>query len=352
MTSEEILTGPEDAVQEPEIKFERSEQIGELFGALAKAQLKFKPIVKETENPYYHSKYADLSQCISATQPALAKNGLVVVQFPNTDARMKTMGLTSVLGHSSGQWMRGTLTLPAEMSGRDGKMRFDSQSVGAAMTYARRYAYQALVCVAAETDDDANATLGNGSKGAAQDVAKRKLAEKGVSVGTILAGPHLNNPDLWMIVPTWTITDKTAKAAAAKAMTETVESFAGVFLPNSKSFVAPKEHSFDLTDALVKQGWKLVTADAPAPASSSDGYVKIDDIRYPKSHKPFAYILWCGVDIPIWKDGDTFAELKEAYDKEIKVRIVYTTKPNEKEPKRPYHDLVSFTWEPVQQEAR
>jgi hypothetical protein len=354
MNSEEIFA--QDAVeQKPEMSFEHSTAIGELIGALALAQLDFKPIVRDTINPYYGKKYADLSQCIAATQPALAKNGLVVIQFPNADTNMKTLRLVSVLGHSSGQWMRATLTLPAEMSGKDGKMRFDSQSVGAAMTYARRYSYQCLTGTAAETDDDGNAAVGNGTKQAAQTVAKDKLAAKGVPIGTILAGPHVSDPDLWTIVPTWSITDNAAKLAAAEAMKKTIDSFYGVFLENAKHFTVPKAHAFEATEALVKQGWKLVTAGGEGvPASQSEeGFCTIDDIRYPRQvagrKVPFAFIHWGAVEIPIWKDGESFDGLKEAYKKKIPVNIVYTTKPNPKDPKKPYHDLVSFTWGALQQ---
>jgi hypothetical protein len=159
----------------PILNVRHSPTIGKLVAALALAQLEFKPIVKDTENPYYHSKYADLATVIAATQPALAKNGLVILQMPIANVEAHALTLTSILAHSSGEWFSNDLVLPAEMASRDGKMRFDSQSVGAAMTYARRYSYQGLTGTAAETDDDANAAVGIGSKEAAQQVAKDKL---------------------------------------------------------------------------------------------------------------------------------------------------------------------------------
>src|SRR6202035_3393867 len=67
--------------------------------------------------------------------------------------------------------------LPAVMVGKDGRVRFDAQSCGSAQTYARRYAYQALVGVAAEPDDDGNQSVGMGSKEAADKVAQEKIAE-------------------------------------------------------------------------------------------------------------------------------------------------------------------------------
>lgn len=157
---------PEEAIQEvtqpeimppmPEIKFSSSASIGKLVGALAKAQLGFKAIKKDTSNPYYGSKYADLAGAIEATQPSLAKNGLVVIQLPRTNIAAKTQTLNTILLHESGEWISGELEVPATMMGKDRSIKFDVQSVGAAMTYCRRYSYQAIIGVAAEADDDGN----------------------------------------------------------------------------------------------------------------------------------------------------------------------------------------------------
>ena len=135
----------------------RSEKVGELIAALAKAQLEFTAIVKDQTNPYYSSKYADLSSVIAATQPALAKNGLVILQQAVVNAKEQSVTIRSTLAHVSDQWIENELILPAVMAAKDGKLRFDAQSCGAfAMTYGRRYAYQGLVGVAAEQDSDGN----------------------------------------------------------------------------------------------------------------------------------------------------------------------------------------------------
>ena len=148
----------------------RSPQIGQLVAALASAQLQFEPLHKGSDNPFFKSRYADLSQVIAATRKALADNGLVVMQTPVV--RDKLAGVVSILAHKSGEWIEDELLLPA------GVAKFDAQTVGSAITYARRYSYQALIGVAAEEDDDANDASGNtGSKAAAQAVAARKIAE-------------------------------------------------------------------------------------------------------------------------------------------------------------------------------
>jgi hypothetical protein len=131
--------------------------IGQLIGALAAAQLEFGSLTKTHENTYTGKKYADLADVIAATQPALAKNGLSVVQIPIRKDGEKEAGVRTILAHSSGESISVELMLPATMKASGGELKFDQQSIGSAITYARRYTWQALVGVAAEEDDDGNA---------------------------------------------------------------------------------------------------------------------------------------------------------------------------------------------------
>lgn len=182
MTEEKYIDPTTKAEAKQEIHFEevrettsQSAEINELVGALAKAQSQFKPIVKDTQNPFFKSKYADLATIIAATQTALSTNGLVVMQQPQVQAH--SAGVKTVLAHSSGQWIWSELMLPAAQGSK-----FDAQTVGSALTYARRYALQAILGVAADVDDDGNAAAGNsGSKADAQNVAKAKLEESAKS---------------------------------------------------------------------------------------------------------------------------------------------------------------------------
>lgn len=132
------------------IRLEHSENIGELAKSLATATGKFKAVKKDSVNPFFKSKYADLAAVIEATYEALAQNGLAAVQSPLTNG--DKAGVTTMLIHSSGQWMRGDLLLPVAKG--------DAQGIGSAITYARRYSLQSFLNVAAEADDDANAAAG------------------------------------------------------------------------------------------------------------------------------------------------------------------------------------------------
>lgn len=145
--------------------------IDKLVDALAKAQAEFDPVLKDSQNPAFRSRYADLASVIRATQKSLSKHGLVIIQFPVTIVAEQQAGVRTILAHSSGQSIESTYMLPAVMHSN-----FTAQSVGSAITYARRYSYQAAIGVAGE-DDDGNAAAGSGSKDAAKDVAVRKIKE-------------------------------------------------------------------------------------------------------------------------------------------------------------------------------
>lgn len=129
---------------DPEVLLEQSDTLGKLAGALAKAQGAFTAAKKDTDNPYFETKYADLASIHDVIRKPLSENGLAVVQRPFP----RTTGVTVVtdLIHESGEWMRCRVALPLE--------KRTPQSVGSAITYARRYGLSALVGVAAEADDD------------------------------------------------------------------------------------------------------------------------------------------------------------------------------------------------------
>jgi hypothetical protein len=127
----------------------RSDQIGELMGALAKAQAEFTFASKDSKNPAFGSSYADLASNIVAVRPALSKHGIAFLQFDESDVERQTASVTTSL-HFGEQWISITAEAPAV-----GLKGFNVQSLGAAWTYLRRYTLQAL-CGLASDDDDGN----------------------------------------------------------------------------------------------------------------------------------------------------------------------------------------------------
>lgn len=127
----------------------QSEQINELAAALAAAQGEITGALKDSSNPFFKSKYADLAACWDACRAALSKHGLCVMQ-PTIDKDGQVYVVTT-LAHSSGQWVRGWLPVRTKDDSAQGQ--------GSGLTYARRYALAGMVGLA-QIDDDAEAAQG------------------------------------------------------------------------------------------------------------------------------------------------------------------------------------------------
>lgn len=128
----------------------KSEQIGELAKALSSAQSQIRGALKDSSNPFFKSKYADLESCWDAIREPLTKNGLSVTQTFDWIENCGTVLVTTLL-HSSGQWISGKMPLV--------QVKQDPQSTGSATTYMRRYALAAIVGLV-QVDDDGEASHG------------------------------------------------------------------------------------------------------------------------------------------------------------------------------------------------
>lgn len=136
---------------------EKSEQINELAAALSKAQGEMRNAGKNADNPYFKSKYADLGEILNTAKEPLAKYGLAITQLYD-GMSSKDISVTTMLMHSSGQYIANTGNYPATKQ--------DIQGVGSAITYARRYSLAAMLGLAQE-DDDGNAACQQTQKAAA-----------------------------------------------------------------------------------------------------------------------------------------------------------------------------------------
>lgn len=123
----------------------KSDQINHLATALCKAQSEMAGAVKDANNPFFKSKYADLGSVIKALKIPFANNGLSYSQFPVTSTGGQGIGVTTILMHNSGQWLQSEFFLPLS--------KLDPQGGGAAVTYARRYSLMAAAGIPAEDCD-------------------------------------------------------------------------------------------------------------------------------------------------------------------------------------------------------
>jgi hypothetical protein len=135
-----------------------SQEFGKIAEALAKAQGAFTnpPRNREVKVPTksggsYTFAYATLDAILDMVRQPLAANGLCYVH--TLAERGGKFRLVTRLIHTSGQWIESEAPLfVAEQS---------NQAFGSALTYMKRYALCALLGIAADEDDDANAAEGN-----------------------------------------------------------------------------------------------------------------------------------------------------------------------------------------------
>ncbi len=119
-------------------------QISKIAKSLLEAQKEMGSAKKDSSNPFFKSKYADLNAIREACMPALNKHGIVVLQpivFIEGKSFVKT-----VLLHESGEMFEGLTEIVYSKQN-------DAQAQGSGITYARRYGLQSLVNVGADDDD-------------------------------------------------------------------------------------------------------------------------------------------------------------------------------------------------------
>jgi ERF superfamily len=214
-----------------------SESIASLAAALAKAQMALTNPEKSLtgtlpgnrpDQPSRTFRYASLSSGLDIVRKVLGQHEIATLQTTIIDQDIQTVSLTTVLAHSSGEWIASdwpVCTL-SEMAA--------PRRMGAALTYARRYGLFTLVGIAGEDDLDAPDLAGQPAEGAAR-------------AGNVLDSGKLNG------------NGAAERAAAAGAL--------GAFAKNRKPWTPPKqilapEASAALRDRLLGELSSLASADA------------------------------------------------------------------------------------------
>lgn len=126
---------------------QKSDSIKNIAKALAAFQSEVKNPTKTTDNPFFKSKYAPLSEILNTVRPLMAKHGLSILQAPSGDGAQ--ISITTLITHESGEWIEADpLILRAEKA--------TAQGAGSAITYGRRYALSSMLGISSEEDDDGN----------------------------------------------------------------------------------------------------------------------------------------------------------------------------------------------------
>jgi len=116
----------------------------ELYKALHEARKAFSTVKKNSTNPHFKSKYADLESILDATEKSLDEKGLLVVTVIKNDNVE-----TSLIHVETGQSIVSYYPLNTSLT---------DQQKGSAITYGRRYNMQSMLNLVAEDDDGNDAS--------------------------------------------------------------------------------------------------------------------------------------------------------------------------------------------------
>lgn len=175
-----------------------------LYTALASAQMAMGPALKDSNNPHFNSKYADLASVMAACLPALNANGIAVIQPTYQDESGARFVKTILVHGPSGESVECAVPL---ILGKN-----DMQGYGSAVTYARRYGLMSMAGIAAE-DDDGNAAVSAAPKQEPQRQAQKRDA--GPTAAQVAAGSLSNAETLDQLAAIWKDIPRSVQGEAA-----------------------------------------------------------------------------------------------------------------------------------------
>lgn len=123
-----------------------STEVKQITVAFLNAQKKIESVIKDSSNPFFKSKYADLTAVIDACKDKLNAEGIAILQPING------MTVETILIHTSGEWFSSQTPIVS-------KDDHNPQALGSAITYAKRYGLQSMVLLPAEDDDGQRAVI-------------------------------------------------------------------------------------------------------------------------------------------------------------------------------------------------
>lgn len=194
----------------------------QIAAALIKAQQEMGNAKKDSSNPYYKSKYADLNSVREACIPSLNSNNIAVLQ-PIVQVDGKNYIKTMLL-HESGETIEGlTEIIFAKQN--------DAQAQGSGITYARRYGLQSLICIGAEDDD--------GNKASEESKERKQLKAAAQSVDEDMKETQRKANE-----------DNFAKIKGELEEAESLEELAKIWEDNKKQINALRKYAANLFSML------------------------------------------------------------------------------------------------------
>lgn len=146
-----------------------SETIINLSKALVETQKELKQPLKDAKNPFFKSEYVPLENVAEAITESATKHGLAFSQYATT-TETGNVSVGTIVFHESGEFIEfPPLILKPENT--------KPQSIGSAITYAKRYSLSAVFGITSDKDDDGNKVNGNDEPQKQQQKRNQKQAQ-------------------------------------------------------------------------------------------------------------------------------------------------------------------------------
>lgn len=134
-----------------------SEERTEIFKDLSKLRKNIKQPKKDSDNPFFKSKYVNLEGVCESIDTAIRELDLGISYVQELTSEGNQVSVTTHILHDSGQFISlDPLNIPVSKN--------DAQAFGSASTYAKRYALSAAFGVTSDVDDDGNGATKNPTK--------------------------------------------------------------------------------------------------------------------------------------------------------------------------------------------
>jgi hypothetical protein len=125
-------------------------------------------VKKDSKNDYYKSKYASLGAHLDLCEEPLDLHGLILLTTINGTPE-KPILIATLMDMESAQWIKSYIPLP--------NPKMDSQGLGSAITYMRRYAMNSLFGLTAEDDDGESNSVRAEAKKPEDSITKEQAKE-------------------------------------------------------------------------------------------------------------------------------------------------------------------------------
>jgi hypothetical protein len=234
-------------------------------------------------------RYAPLSSGLEIIRKTLSEHELVVIQTTAVDEASRMLTLTTLLAHSSGEWIASywPVCSVAEIA--------NPQRVGAALTYARRYGLFTLVGIAGEDDLDAP-DICMPAPVAGSPTAGLPLSSQPQGNGKACGAPRNAISVVLAVDESGALRDRLLSEIAGLASPESATSWARAALAAKNTLTAADakllEHAFEQKVAglsTAKAATPAVDADASSPPALTPEEARPSDSADhadPHSHQP------------------------------------------------------------------